>query len=188
PRPGGTARTNAGGISGVAGGVRPRFPAVKDNPASVHATGGLGGLITDTLAKGGGLVDGRIHVWGQRFKDRAHLMLQWLDPETGRRKSKSAETADEKKAEQARADLEADLNNGRYAEASRISWERFRELFEEEYVAPLRPDTRKNYEATLDLFERLCHLGSLRSISERTVSQFATLMRKEPGRAKGSTG
>src|SRR6516164_1892049 len=100
--------------------------------------------------------DKRIKVWVQRFKDRPHLMLQWIDPDTGRRKSKSAETADEKEAEQARADLESDLNHGRYQEASRMTWERFRELFEAEFAAGKRENTRKGYAATFDLFERLC--------------------------------
>jgi hypothetical protein len=27
----------------------------------------------------------RVMVWVQRFKDRKHLMLQWLDPDTGKR-------------------------------------------------------------------------------------------------------
>jgi hypothetical protein len=38
----------------------------------------------------------RIRVWIQRFTDRPHLVLQWHDPETGKRRSQSAETADEK--------------------------------------------------------------------------------------------
>ena len=32
----------------------------------------------------------RIKVWVQRFPDRRHLVLQWHDPETGKRKSLSA--------------------------------------------------------------------------------------------------
>jgi hypothetical protein len=40
----------------------------------------------------------RVTVWVQRFKDRPHLMLQWTDPDTGRRKSKSAETALERRS------------------------------------------------------------------------------------------
>ena len=99
----------------------------------------------------------RVTVWVQRFKDRPHLMLQWTDPDTGKRKSKSAETADEKEAEQARADLEYELNHGKYQEASRMFWERFRELFEDERVAGKRPYTRGNFTAAFDLFERLCH-------------------------------
>ena len=32
----------------------------------------------------------RVVVWVQNFPDRPHLMLQWHDPETGKRKSKTA--------------------------------------------------------------------------------------------------
>jgi hypothetical protein len=77
----------------------------------------------------------RITVWVQHFKGRKHLMLQWLDPETGKRKSRSAATDDPKAAEQKRADLEYELNHGKYQEASRLTWQRFRQLFEDEYVA-----------------------------------------------------
>jgi integrase len=111
-------------------------------------------------------------------------MLQWLDPETGRRKSKSAETADPEKAEKARADLEYELNHGKYQEASRMTWERFRELFEAEYVATLRPHTQENYRITLDLFEELCHPAKLRAINERTISTFAAAMRQRPTRGR----
>jgi integrase len=133
------------------------------------------------------MADKRIRVWVQEFKDRPHLVLQWHDPETGKRKSRSAETADPEQAEDKRADLEADLNAGRYQEASGMTWEKFRELFEAEHVAGGRPDTRRNYAATLDLFERLCHPAKLRAVSERTVSNFVAAMRKEPGRRLGTT-
>jgi integrase len=123
----------------------------------------------------------RVTVWVQRFKDRPTLVLQWLDPDTGRRKSKSAGTADEKEAEAARVDLEADLNNGRYQEASRMTWERFRELFEEEYVAGLRESTRGVFANVLNLFEDICGPKALRSVSERTISAFAAGLRKKPG-------
>jgi hypothetical protein len=73
----------------------------------------------------------RIRVWVQHFKNRPCLFLQWFDPETGKRRTQSAKTADPDQAEIARADLEADLNAGRHKEASRMSWERFRELFEQ---------------------------------------------------------
>jgi integrase len=129
----------------------------------------------------------RVTVWVQRFKDRAHLMLQWIDPDTGRRKSKSAGTDDEKEAEQARADLEYELNHGRYQEASRMTWERFRELFEDEYLPNCRPWTRKKFETVFNHFEGTCSPGRLRAITERTVSAFAAALRKLPGRRAGST-
>jgi len=126
----------------------------------------------------------RIKVWVQRFKDRPSLVLQWLDPETGKRKSKSAETDDEKKAEEKRADLEADLNAGRHKETSRMSWERFRALFEAEYVEGSRKGTQLNYEDTFDSFERLCSPTSLRAVNERTISRFVAEMRKVPCRGR----
>ena len=129
----------------------------------------------------------RVTVWVQRFKDRASLMLQWIDPDTGKRKSKSAGTADEKEAEQARADLEYELNHGKYQEASRMTWERFRELFEDEYVAGRRQGTRNVYRDTLDAFERLCGPRSLRAVTERTVSAFVAALRKEPGTGGNET-
>ncbi|HMF16075.1 MAG TPA: tyrosine-type recombinase/integrase [Gemmataceae bacterium] len=126
--------------------------------------------------------DKRIKVWVQRFKDRSTLMLQWIDPDTGRRKSKSAETAEPKKAEEARIDLESDLNNGRHREQSRMSWKQFRELFEAEYLPGVRPDTRAVYHNVFNLFERLSAPRLIRAINERIISAFVAGLRKLPGR------
>jgi integrase len=118
----------------------------------------------------------RIIVWVQRFKDRDSLMLQWVDPDTGKRKSKSAETHIPALAEMKRTELEYELNHGLHQEASRMSWETFRELYEREHVAALRLNSRENYKASFDLFERLCNPTSLRSLSSRMVSAFNAAM------------
>lgn len=128
------------------------------------------------------MAEKRINVWVQRFKDRPTLMLQWLDPESGKRRSKSAETADEEVAEQKRADLEYELNNDRFQDVSRMSWERFREVFEDEYLPGCREETQKVYRNTFNLFEDICNLTSVRSINERTISAFVAGLRKKPGR------
>jgi integrase len=129
----------------------------------------------------------RIVVWVQHFKDRPTLMLQWIDPDTGRRKSKSAETSDEKVAETKRADHESDLNNGRYQEASKLDWDKFRQMFEEEYLAGQRETTRDKYRAVLDVFEQIVTPAKLRTINERTLSLFVKGMR-ERKRPSGKTG
>ena len=49
-------------------------------------------------------------------------------------KTRAYKTADPKEAERARGDLEADLNAGRHQQASRMSWEAFRDLFEAEFL------------------------------------------------------
>ena len=126
----------------------------------------------------------RVRVWVQQFKDRTNLMLQWIDPDTNRIKSQSAKTADPAEAEDKRADLESDLNNGRYQDVGKVAWQHFRERFQEEYVAGKRPSTQANYEDTLDQFERLCNPARLRAVSERTVSTFLAAMRKEQVRGR----
>jgi integrase len=128
----------------------------------------------------------RVSVWIHHYADRAHLILMWVDPDTGRRKSKSAETADPKVAEDKRVDLESDLNNGRHQEASRMAWERFRELITEQYVSQLRPATRHVYANVFNLFERICNPRRLRSITEQTISTFATGLRKTAGNGGGT--
>jgi integrase len=128
------------------------------------------------------MAEKRVTVWVQRFKDRTNLVLQWIDPVTGRRKSESAGTSDPDKAERARADKEYELNHGLHQDVSRMSWARFRELFEEEYLPNVREKTGENYQNTMNLFEELAHPTSLRSITARTVSTFATRLRTTPVR------
>src|SRR6516164_9614256 len=125
-----------------------------------------------------------VTVWVQHRADRTYDDLQWYDPVTGRRRCKSAETCNPVEAERKRAALEYELNHGLYQEASAMTWERFRALFEEEYVAARRPNTRRNYEDTLNQFEQLCHPARLRGIDERTLSAFVTALRKLPTRGR----
>jgi integrase len=126
--------------------------------------------------------ENRVHVWVQKFLDRPNLVLQWHDPETGARRSKTAGTADPREAEAVRADLEYELNHGKFQGGSRMTWERFREVFEEEHVAGLRLNTRKFYDKTFDCFEDICRPKQLGGITQRTISAFAAGMRKQPNR------
>src|SRR5262249_32362317 len=137
--------------------------------------------------KGGRMPDKRITVWVQERRDRAFLCLEWVDPDTLNRRSKSAATADPKGAERRRVDLEADLNNGRYKEASKLAWDRFRQLFQDEYLAGLRPRTREKYNTVLDVFEDVINPDRLRSVTERTVSAFVRGLR-ERKRPQGKVG
>jgi integrase len=107
-------------------------------------------------------------------------VLQWTDPETAKRRSKSTATSDPAEAEQKRADLEYELNHGLHRLASDMPWPRFRQLFEAEYLTNLRPKTRERYADVLDLFENLARPGKLRSVGERSVSAFAAALRTKP--------
>jgi hypothetical protein len=97
----------------------------------------------------------RITVWIQNYSDRGNLTFMWIDPFTGKRKSKSAETNIRAVAEMKRTELEYELNHGLHKEASRMSWEKCRKLFEAEYLSGKRPNTRAGYEDTLDQLRKL---------------------------------
>src|SRR5262249_54545179 len=122
--------------------------------------------------------ENRVIVWVQNRGDRPPLSLEWAEPVTGKRRSKSAETCNPVDAEKARADLEYELNHGLHKNTSGMSWERFRELFEEEHVAFRRQNTRENYAATFDWFERAVKPRGLRFVNERAVSAFARALRE----------
>src|SRR5215469_394097 len=124
----------------------------------------------------------RVRVWVQRFYDRPTLILQWVNPDTGQRRSKSARTTDCEKAEIARRDLEYELNHGTYQESSKLEWERFRQLFGDEYLAGLRLRTRERYNGVLDVFEQIIHPVKLRGVTERTISLFVKGMRERKRR------
>jgi integrase len=125
------------------------------------------------------MAEERVRVWVQRFKGRRHLMLQWIDPDTGRRKSKSARTANQKEADRKRSDLEYELNHGLAAEPSKMPWERFRQLYEEEKLAGAREATRKKAGYVFDSFDELANPRALGVITERTISRYAVRLREK---------
>lgn len=120
----------------------------------------------------------RVNVWVQAFKGRPSLVLQWFDPETGLRRSKSAKTSDPEKAEKARADHEYELNHRLYREPSRITWEQFRKLYETEELSALSEGTREKVSAVFNVFERTANPTRLDRVSERTLSQYVTKLRE----------
>jgi integrase len=119
----------------------------------------------------------RVTVYVLRPKDRPTLQLQWVDPDTGARKSRSAGTDDPAQAENARADLEYELNHGLAREPSKMPWETFRQFYDEEKLAGTRVATRKKAGYVFDSFEKLARPRTLGTITERTLSQYATQLR-----------
>ena len=125
----------------------------------------------------------RITVYILNQKDRPYFKLEWVEPDTGRRRSRSTKTADADEAEQARADLEYELNHGIYNEPSKMLWETFRELYQREKLAAARPNTRKKAGSVFDRFEELAHPRTLGAVQERMLSQYATTLREKGQKA-----
>lgn len=119
----------------------------------------------------------RIRVWVQRFKDREFPALQWIDPDSKKRKSVSAGTAEPKEIEQKLADKEYELNNGLHFEKSKLTWARFRELFEAEYLPGLRERSREKYCTVLDALEEEGLPRTVGDINERVISRIVSALR-----------
>ena len=122
--------------------------------------------------------DDRINVWVQRQAGRKLLRLQWHDPESGRRKSKSAGTDDPAFAETARADLECMLNRGLHDEPSKLSWDRFREQYEAEKVSGDGKSNRERALSVLESFETTMRPKRIGDVTERTPSAYSVKLRE----------
>ena len=61
-----------------------------------------------------------------RYPDRANLVLRYIDPLTGKQKTKSAGTPDESTQSKAAGKWEDELRTGRYSPPSRLTWAEFR--------------------------------------------------------------
>lgn len=121
-------------------------------------------------------------------KGRTSFQLQWVDPDTGQRKTKSAKTADPQVAETKRGELEYELNHGIAHEQSKMPWKTFRKVYEEEQLAGRRLATRKKAGYVFDLFEELVNPKTLGHVTERTLSKYVTAMRAHNRRAATIAG
>jgi integrase len=122
----------------------------------------------------------RISVYLLKPNDRPFFKLEWVVPGTDIRRSKSAKTADPAEAERKRADLEYELNHGLHHDPCALTWEAFRQVFEDEVLSGLRPKTREKYGSVFDVFEQIARPLKLRDVDERCLSRFAAgMLRRE---------
>jgi len=56
---------------------------------------------------------------------------------------------------------EAEVREGRYKKASKMTWEEFREQFDRNVMSGLRESTALAYDSTFNVFERKCRPGKL---------------------------
>ena len=119
----------------------------------------------------------RINVWIQKRKNTSKLQLEWLEPETGRRRSKSSGASDPKLAEKLRQDLEYELNHGLHADVGRRSWESFRQIYEQEKLSENSALTRQKAGYVFDRFEREMRPTQVSKITQRTLSTYMAKLR-----------
>ncbi len=118
----------------------------------------------------------RVHVLN---KGRRYLYMRYVCPETGKLVERSTKTGDAKAAAKAAAVWEAELREGRYQKPSRMTWEAFREYYATNALPAFAATTATTYEATLNVFERICHPAKLADVTTGRVTAFATALREK---------
>lgn len=131
------------------------------------------------------MADRIINVWVNRYPDRPTFLLQWIDPTTGKRKTKSTgirdtgKARDRKDAESQARELEQQLRRGVAAIPSELSWECFRERYDREHVAGLAKETRAKIETVCNLVERHLSPRRLFDVTDERVSRLVSILRDE---------
>lgn len=114
---------------------------------------------------------------------RKFLQLQWIDPLTGKRRTKSSGTTRRREAERAAADHEKLLNAGLHDADGSIPWREWRERIELEATGGLKSGTRKQISGILNSFERSASPGTLADLNPMNLSTHVATLR-DAGRSE----
>ena len=118
-----------------------------------------------------------------QFGDRKLLQMQYKDPITGKKKTRSTGESNRRQAERVAAKWEAELREGRYKPASKITWAEFRRRYEEEVLAGLASRTDDKVTGVLNTIERILSPSKLRDLTDQRISRYTATLRKD-GRAE----
>lgn len=107
-----------------------------------------------------------------RQKPGRYLQLYYTDPLTGKDRTRSTRTINRKEAERAAALWEQELA-AKGPGAGPLSWDAFRNRFEQEHLIHLQKRSRESYANALNRFEQLAGKPTdIKKISTSTVSEF----------------
>ena len=130
------------------------------------------------------MADRIINVWVNRFPDRSTFQLQWVDPVTGKTRTKSSgvrdtgKARDRKDADAKARELEQLLRRGVAAIPSEMSWEAFRERYEKEHVPSLAKDTGAKVGTICNYVEEIINPRRLFDVTGERISQLAATLRE----------
>ncbi|HEX3654519.1 MAG TPA: tyrosine-type recombinase/integrase [Pirellulales bacterium] len=125
------------------------------------------------------------------FGDRKCYQMQYVDPVTQKKKTRSTEIERDgsKKArtaaEKAAGKWEAELREGRYCDPSKTTWAQFRQRYEDEVLTGLAGGTDEKVSGVFNLLERIVAPGRLRDVTAARLSHFQAKLREE-GRAEST--
>jgi integrase len=113
-----------------------------------------------------------------RRSGRRFLTMRFVDPVTGKQKTRSTKTSSRRDAERVAAKWEAELQEGRYHEPSRITWDEFRERYEDEKLSSLSSNTAEATSAAFNHLEKIVNPRNLNALNPAILSRFQAELRK----------
>jgi integrase len=120
-----------------------------------------------------------IKVYVTKPMNRPYWRMYYYDPITEKQVSRSTKTITEKAALKAATKWEDELLSGMAAVDSRITWDDFRERYEDEKLSGMSPRTREIASTVFGHVERFINPASLSVIAHpRTLSTLQTKLRK----------
>ena len=112
-----------------------------------------------------------------RYTDRPNLVLSYVDPTSGKRKTKSASTTSEKDAWKGAAKWEEELRAGPHCPPSKVTWQEFRRRYEEEHLASLALKSRESARFALGRVEKYLNPDRLCKVNASALSSLQTKLR-----------
>lgn len=110
---------------------------------------------------------------------RKFLYMRYKDPLTGKNVAKSTGTANMKDAVKIAAKWEAELQEGRYKPASKVTWAEFRERYETERLPALAENTANKVGSVFNAIEELVGVDKLSKLDSAQISKFQKRLREE---------
>lgn len=117
----------------------------------------------------------RVHVVKRKG---ANLYLRYTDPVTGKRHEKNSGTKVKKRAERAAGEWQAELRRGDRVNSTAMSWNDFREDFEENYLADLSVGYYQNVATTFSVIESTMKPDRLTRINAKWLQRFKAEVKK----------
>ena len=123
----------------------------------------------------------QVRVYVRDYQDRPTYVLEWKDPITGRRRFRTTTIArggrrNRAEAERLAAEWEAELGAGA-AGSEKMTWERFRDLYEDQKLPGLAMGTRDKANDVFNKLEREINPRYLRDLTEARLSHLVTVLR-----------
>ncbi len=128
----------------------------------------------------------RINVIVFKPTDRPFFHCQWVDPITGRKKTRSAKTSIKRDAERYAGQLEKELREGRFRDPSRITWQEFRKRYTTEVVPSKAPKTKYKVETIFKSVEKYIDPKLLTSVDGNQISTLQKALREDEGQAEAT--